>query len=206
MENILGDILVTIGVFLPAYFANMAPVLFVNTKLFTWLGKPIDGGKKLWGERLFGRGKTYYGVIVALLGGAVGALTSLLIVLILPYMTQVENFEAVYGVIIDNIVNHGFILFMAVTIIVINGMLIGLGAILGDLVESFLKRRLRIKSGKSLPIFDQIDFIVGAWIAIIVLYPETSWKYFIIALLITPVLHLIANIIAYKLKMKKVWW
>lgn len=206
MQNLLSEILITIGIFLPAYFANMAPVLLVKTRLFKILGNPIDGGKMLWGERVFGKGKTFYGIVVALLGGAIGSLTSMIIVVALPCITNSQMCGEIYVQLVDSILNNALLLILATTIIILNGMIIGFGAILGDLVESFIKRRLKIRSGKSLPIFDQIDFIIGAWIAIILLYPETAWKYFLIALIITPLLHLLANIIAYKLKLKKVWW
>lgn len=206
MQSLLSDVLITIGLFLPAYFANMAPVLLVRTKLFKWYGKPIDAGKKLWGERLFGDGKTYYGLIVAMIGGAVGALAFLLIAFLTPCIKNNDSCHDLFSLLIDALSESMLLMFFALVILVFQGMLIGLGAILGDLIESFIKRRLKIKSGKSWPVFDQVDFIIGAWFVMIIIYPLIDWKYFFIALIITPLLHLLSNVIAYKLKLKKVWW
>lgn len=50
----------------PAYAANGAPVLFGG-------GKPLDGGKKLNGKRIFGNNKTIRGTLASLVAGiAVG--------------------------------------------------------------------------------------------------------------------------------------
>ena len=45
-------------------------------------------------------------------------------------------------------------------------ILASIGALLGDLAGAFIKRRLRIEPGKSLPGVDQLDFVLGATIAV----------------------------------------
>lgn len=85
------------------------------------------------------------------------------------------------------------------------GFLLSSGAITGDIVKSFIKRRMNIERGKMLPVLDQIDFIIGALIFASFatsIRPETA----ITLIIITPAVHRIANIIAYKLKLKKVPW
>ena len=42
------------------------------------------------------------------------------------------------------------------------GLTQGIGAILGDLISSFLKRRLDVAPGESFPFVDQLDFIITA--------------------------------------------
>ena len=37
------------------------------------------------------------------------------------------------------------------------------GALSGDIVKSFFKRRLGFDRGAMLPIADQLDFVAGAW-------------------------------------------
>jgi CDP-2,3-bis-(O-geranylgeranyl)-sn-glycerol synthase len=44
------------------------------------------------------------------------------------------------------------------------GLLMGLGAGVGDLVKSFFKRRIDIEPGASWPVFDQLDFFIGAYL------------------------------------------
>ncbi|MEM3824439.1 MAG: CDP-2,3-bis-(O-geranylgeranyl)-sn-glycerol synthase [Candidatus Bathyarchaeia archaeon] len=85
------------------------------------------------------------------------------------------------------------------------GFLLSLGALFGDLVGAFLKRRLGLAPGELLPIVDQIDFVVGAIvfaIPISILTVELA----ITALIITPPIHLLTNFVAYKLGLKSNPW
>jgi CDP-2,3-bis-(O-geranylgeranyl)-sn-glycerol synthase len=87
------------------------------------------------------------------------------------------------------------------------GPLLSLGALLGDLVGAFLKRRMGIPPGNLLPIVDQIDFIAGALLFSLPLTsPLLSWQLALAALLITPPIHLITNFAAYKLGLKRNPW
>jgi len=87
----------------------------------------------------------------------------------------------------------------------LNGLLLGFGALFGDLIKSFFKRRFSIKSGEFFFPFDQVDFILGAWLIESIFYP-IGWQILLMALIITPLIHLIANVIGYMLGLKKVWW
>ena len=80
-----------------------------------------------------------------------------------------------------------------------------LGALLGDLIGAFLKRRLNIAPGGLLPIVDQIDFVVGALVFSLPLM-MISWELALAVILITPPIHLFTNFLAYKLKLKKNPW
>ncbi len=42
------------------------------------------------------------------------------------------------------------------------GMLLGAGALIGDMIGSFIKRRLRIERGQHAPLLDEVDFYLGA--------------------------------------------
>lgn len=86
------------------------------------------------------------------------------------------------------------------------GLLLSLGALCGDLAGAFLKRRLGIFPGDLLPIVDQIDFIVGALVFSLMLYPMLSWELALTVLLITPPIHLLTNFAAYKLGLKSNPW
>ena len=80
-----------------------------------------------------------------------------------------------------------------------------LGALLGDLTAAFLKRRLGIAPGGLFPIVDQVDFVVGAIVFALPL-EMVNWDLAVAALVITPPIHLLTNIGAYKLKLKKIPW
>lgn len=56
----------TIYFFLPAGFANMAPILF---QWIPWLNTPIDSGKRFRSRMLFGDHKTWRGIVAGLLLG-----------------------------------------------------------------------------------------------------------------------------------------
>ncbi len=92
---------------------------------------------------------------------------------------------------------------------ILQGILLGLalggGALIGDACGSFIKRRLKIESGRPAPILDQLDFVVGALVfaSFVVVIPV---EMIVIILVISIFLHLGANIIAYLLGLKNVWY
>lgn len=81
------------------------------------------------------------------------------------------------------------------------GFLLALGALLGDLASSFVKRRLGIERGGAAPGLDQLSFVVAALIlASPVKVPP--WQVIAVILIITPPIHLATNFISYKLGLK----
>ena len=100
----------------------------------------------------------------------------------------------IQGILSDNI-PYGILL----------GFLLAIGAVLGDAFGSFMKRRFNIERGRPAPILDQLDFAVGAmfFASIIV---DFTWEIIAMILIITVVLHLSANIIAYLIGLKDVWY
>jgi len=88
---------------------------------------------------------------------------------------------------------------------VLVGLLLGLGALIGDLVESAIKRKMGRKPGAPLPFWDGADYILGALVFLAPIY-RPGLTSVIILILISPLLSLIANSISYALGWKKVWW
>jgi len=89
--------------------------------------------------------------------------------------------------------------------LILLAFLLGLGALLGDLIKSFIKRKIGKKSGRSWPVFDQIDYVIGALLFSSIIFPQ-SLSVIIVLIVISPLFSILANIIAYNLKIKKVWW
>jgi len=85
------------------------------------------------------------------------------------------------------------------------GVLASLGALLGDLFGAFLKRRLDIAPGRPLPIVDQLDFIVGALLLTSPFFPVTMGAVLILVIATVPI-HLLANAVAYLLRLKSHFW
>jgi CDP-2,3-bis-(O-geranylgeranyl)-sn-glycerol synthase len=85
------------------------------------------------------------------------------------------------------------------------GLLLSLGALLGDLFAAFVKRRLGIAPGGLLPVVDQVDFIIGAILFALPL-GIVSWELAVAVLIITPPIHVLTNFAAYKLGLKNNPW
>jgi CDP-2,3-bis-(O-geranylgeranyl)-sn-glycerol synthase len=126
--------------FLPALIANMVPVLVKRVELFNY---PVH---KKW----FGTHKTVRGIFFAVLSG--------FSVYLLQYLLFIKDVTSSISII--NYADTTLLL----------GLLLPLGAILGDLFESFVKRRLNIKEGKDWYPYDQFDFVLGALILSAPLY------------------------------------
>lgn len=168
-----------VWIILPAYAANGLMPLSKGSRY-------IDAGRTFRGAPLFGKGKTWEGMLVAMLVGMVIGTVEMFAQPFLPWAMSPEPLV---------IVPMGPIL----------GLLLGLGAALGDLGGAFIKRRIGLARGRPAPILDQEDFLVGAFLlASLVVSIQLSW--FILLAVLTPVLHLVANIIAFLLKVKKEPW
>jgi len=85
---------------------------------------------------------------------------------------------------------------------VLQGFVLSLGALTGDLAHSFVKRRLNLPPGASFPVADQLDFVVGALFFSLFISPPSP-LIALIVLIVTPPIHLLTNFIAYHLNVKK---
>lgn len=81
------------------------------------------------------------------------------------------------------------------------GFLLALGALLGDLLGSFIKRRLGIERGGAAPGLDQLSFVVVALLAASPL-DLPSWEIVLTIIIITLPIHLATNFGGYKLGLK----
>ena len=164
---------------LPAYIANMIPPLVKNQ--FKFLAIPIDGGRKWKGKPIFGRNKTWRGIVA-------GVVISTAIFLIQRYLYSFESFRLVS-------------MFDYTTATVWIGILLGFGALFGDSVESFFKRRVGIKSGKPWIPFDQTDFTIGALLLTAIVY-FPGWTNAVIIIVVSAFGHVLINNIGYYLKIR----
>ena len=85
------------------------------------------------------------------------------------------------------------------------GFMIALGAVLGDLLGAFVKRRLNVEPGKAFPVLDQLDFILGS---VVLGYPffQVGLISILQVVVVTPPIHLATNYGAYRLGIKKTRW
>lgn len=109
----------------------------------------------------------------------------------------------VSGLIVGSLVGVGLSLIIDYPLLL--GFAVSLGALLGDLFEAFVKRRLGLAPGASLPVADQLDFVLGALLFSLFVSPP-SWQVALVVLVITPPIHLLTNYAAYHLGVKKEPW
>ncbi len=150
--------------FLPAYFANMSPVLF------KWL--PFD--TPIY-EQWFGKNKTWRGLIVAILVGG--------------FVFWLQKYLYAAGFQRWALIDYN-------DFSVLLGFLLGGGAILGDLVKSFWKRRYGIPPGERWIPWDQLDFVIGGLLFSFFLYVPPV-EVVVVLLVVSPLLHIFVNHIGY---------
>ena len=173
-------IITALWLMLPAYVPNSSAVLFAGKT-------PVDLDRVfIDGKRIFGPGKTFRGLV----GGTLSGIAAGLVLQLIKDSTGigVPSFEPIYVV-----------------------ATLSLGAMLGDLTKSFFKRRLGMGRGKPLPIADQLDFVFGAWVLTYIFFSDWFIRNFTIPIMVTavvlsPLLHIVVNVIGYKLGKKKEPW
>lgn len=84
-------------------------------------------------------------------------------------------------------------------------VLISFGALLGDSVKSYFKRRIGIPPGGAWPVVDGIDYVVGALLVGLPLFVP-SWQVAVALLVAGPILSLLANMFSYAVGWKMVWY
>lgn len=85
------------------------------------------------------------------------------------------------------------------------GFMIAFGAVLGDLLGAFIKRRLSVEPGRAFPVLDQLDFVLGSLLLGYAFFP-IGFLSVILFILVTPPIHLATNYGAYLLGIKKTHW
>ena len=166
---------------LPAYIANIAPVF---AKKINFINIPVDFGRKLKKRPIFGNHKTWRGIVSATISGG-----------IVFYVQQLLYSNDFFSQI--SLINYP-------QYPVIFGFVMGFGAIFGDLVKSFFKRRLGIGAGKRWIPFDEIDFVTGALVFSSIFYVPNAWIWIFLILVTIPI-HILARHIGFLLKICSKW-
>lgn len=85
------------------------------------------------------------------------------------------------------------------------GLRFGMGAMVGDSVKSFVKRRVGIDPGKPWVPWDQLDFVLGA-LVLVAPWLLLSWSDLIMVLLLSVVGHIIVSHVGYWTGIRDVKW
>ena len=186
--EILLAVLVGIWVFVPALLPNPAAVIFGG-------GRPVDFGRTWKGKRILGDGKTWRG----LFGGAFAGVAIGLIQIGIAHLAGSPDLWG-FGPLWSNV----GILFT-----------LSFGAVLGDMGGSVIKRRMGKERGAEMPVLDQYDFLIGAFLLTALFYSDWIYSTYIegwnilaliFLLLVTYILHRAVNIIGYKAGVKNEPW
>lgn len=181
----LNEILGALYFFLPAYVANMMPAIIARARLFKFLDSPIDLGLKLGKKDIFGRNKTFRGFIVGIIAALLIGLLQYVFVNEMSYFATIDytSLPLVLGV----------------------SFLLGFGALVGDCVESFIKRRIGKRPSEPWPVADQVDYVLGALLFVLALV-QPSLVVVLTIIIFSPIATISVNIFAYLFGIKNVWW
>jgi len=200
----LGQLaLSALWVALPVTIAAVSHMFVVKKDLFSWARRPLDGGRCLGGERWLGDNKTWRGVLwMSLAAMGAGAGQGLLAGDWAAASGLLPGRPADWGVGAGRraaALAHGESM-----------LLLGLGYVLGELPNSFLKRRLAIAPGRTAQsvlgliffLVDQADSVVCG-IGLAALLYGWGWRFFLVALATLTLLHLGFNVLLYGLRVRR---
>jgi CDP-2,3-bis-(O-geranylgeranyl)-sn-glycerol synthase len=173
---------------LPAYIANASALLLGG-------GLPIDFGKK-WrdGNRILGDGKTWRGLFI---GTFIGMTAGFGFSVISKFAFNID-----FPLKINDFTGFPWMIPILFSLC--------FGALMGDIIESFFKRRIGKKRGENWIPFDQLDFILGVLFFSFIMgffldifnLIEDNWflenfslYHIIILLIFTPFIHIFSNFI-----------
>jgi CDP-diglyceride synthetase len=176
--------------FVLAGFAHSA---WLGSRWSRRLSIPLDGGARIRGRRVFGDNKTVRGFVVMIPAAAVAFWALYLVVSLVGPSVKGSLWQASardYAVL---------------------GAWAGLGFMLGELPNSFIKRQLDVAPGQAPRgrtaalvsfIVDRLDSIVGMLLAITLAAP-TPWLTWAFVILIGPAIHFAFSVLLYRLGVKE---
>jgi len=161
---------------LPAYAANAFPPLLNGER-------PLDFNRKISKKRVLGNGKTIEGTLGGIFFGFFIGLIQIYVQGFVPANWSLGLTE------------------MTIPIV----LLLSIGAMKGDVLGSFIKRRFGVEQGNSVPFLDQLGFLVFA-ILFAGFVVSVRIELILVLLIITPPIHWVTNIAGYIAKVKKTPW
>jgi CDP-archaeol synthase len=178
--------------FLPLLVGLALHGFSIKYDILSFLCRPIDRERKFRGKRIFGDNKTYRGVVVVSLGTAIGFGLQSLLLHRIDSVRSVELFDYAF--------------FKSVAV----GLAVGVAAMLSELPNSFIKRQFEIAPGTAAKgwkalifyVYDQIDFLLGAWLVLAIVVPITIERVLLSSGLLL-VAHQLMSSVGYALGMRK---
>ncbi len=172
----------TLSLLLPILVSGLFLILCIKKKLFVELDKPIDRGVKFQGAELFGANKTYRGIVVH-------------IVIAITVTTILWFFVPIVPLIHPVFYNSPLVL----------GFLYAAFYSIGELINSFVKRRIGIPAGKNTHgmqyFFDTADGIVLVGLMLALVY-HVAWPVALLAFVLGCLVHIGTDALMKRLALK----
>ncbi len=171
----------------PVMFAAAIHIAVIRLDLSPELRKPLDFARTIRGRRLFGENKTWRGALVMVGAASVGFALQQWV-----RVPALEPFD--YGS-----VNAW-----------LAGALLGLGFVLAELPNSFLKRQFDVPPGQQatgraywvFTALDQVDSVAGCLLALALVWLP-SWQVVLTALTLCSLVHIAFNLIFVMMGLKR---
>ena len=171
-----------IGLLLLQAFWFIAPAYAANGFPPLMRGKiPLDRKKMFHGHRLLGDGKTLEGTFGGIIFGV--------------FIGAIQIYGQVY------LPQELGLAVMTLPII----FLLSMGTMLGDIGGSLVKRRLGFKRGDKALFLDQLGFLIMAFIFVLPFYIPSIGE-MVILIVLTPIIHWLANVLGYWIHVKRNPW
>lgn len=170
--------------FVPLLSTAALSGLVLHYDLSPSLKRPIDGGVVFRGRRLFGDNKTWRSIVWAILGCTITVAAQKYLVGDRAAAIAVIPYEQ--------------------TNVFVLGMALGLGAVLGELPNSFIKRQLDIAPGhrpcgaRGFLFFtlDQVDLLLATW-PILLFWVRPDWPLVVMSFVVVLAVHPVISSIGY---------
>jgi CDP-2,3-bis-(O-geranylgeranyl)-sn-glycerol synthase len=182
--DILHDIAFALWFMLPAAYANGAPIFASRLPGLRNWNTRLDFGKNYRGAPIFGPHKTWRGLV-----------SGMVVATLVLWLEQLAATSGGWTQAFTGGLDY------ASFPTLIMGPLLGLGALGGDAVESFFKRRHGTEAGQSWFPYDQLDYIIGALLVSLPFVILTLRQYVFI-IVIWFGLHLAATYVGWRLGLK----
>lgn len=168
--------------FLPVLGAPLLHAPVLRWDLLRALAGPLDGGRSFRGRRILGDNKTWRGALCMTAGVVLAT------VVLWPWAWWQDHLPGA----------------VRASSPVVVGFLIGLGTVVGELPNSFLKRRLGIAPGKrrrsaggaAFALLDQGDLVLGIWVCLLPVWVMPVWLAAVAFVAIAAV-HAVLNVVGY---------
>jgi len=180
----IHDMLFSFWFFVPAGIGNSTPIIAAHAPGLRAWNAPMDFGKSFRKNRIFGAHKTLRGLLCGMIMGVFAV-----------WLQSVLFHHYAWARQVSSPVSYEHLSVLTL------GLLLSFGALMGDAIESFLKRQFSIDSGQRWFPFDQLDFVIGS-LLLTTIYVRLPLQDYLWIILIWFGMHLLFSYLGYLLKLK----